>query len=112
MTAYEMRISDWSAVVCSSDLQHGAGHLHDRAYPPGTDAGRDQAGRRRRRAEGQRPQRTAELHPAGHERQQEIGRESWRARGGQYVWISVEDVSLKNTYTRIQSKAKNSILNK
>src|SRR3546814_2409114 len=25
-TAYEMRISDWSSDVCSSDLQHPAGH--------------------------------------------------------------------------------------
>src|SRR3546814_13491695 len=25
-TAYEMRISDWSSDVCSSDLQHSGGH--------------------------------------------------------------------------------------
>src|SRR3546814_6209288 len=30
-TAYEMRISDWSSDVCSSDLQHRGGH--DRAAP-------------------------------------------------------------------------------
>src|SRR3546814_8502377 len=38
-TAYEMRISDWSSDVCSSDL-HGE-HLHDRPRPHLTqDAGR------------------------------------------------------------------------
>src|SRR3546814_9177981 len=26
-TAYEMRISDWSSDVCSSDLLHGVGHV-------------------------------------------------------------------------------------
>src|SRR3546814_4694719 len=30
-TAYEMRISDWSSDVCSSDLQHAAGKLDDAA---------------------------------------------------------------------------------
>src|SRR3546814_4513076 len=30
-TAYEMRISDWSSDVCSSDLEHSAGKLADEA---------------------------------------------------------------------------------
>src|SRR3546814_2539819 len=29
-TAYEMRISDWSSDVCSSDLEHLGGHDHYR----------------------------------------------------------------------------------
>src|SRR3546814_13026234 len=37
-TAYEMRISDWSSDVCSSDLDHGAG----------ADAGQDRASRHSR----------------------------------------------------------------
>src|SRR3546814_10784634 len=36
-TAYEMRISDWSSDVCSSDLAHGAGSVpgqgHQRQHP-------------------------------------------------------------------------------
>src|SRR3546814_8579816 len=28
-TAYEMRISDWSSDVCSSDLQHRLAHVED-----------------------------------------------------------------------------------
>src|SRR3546814_9566556 len=37
-TAYEMRISDWSSDVCSSDLQDvGADHAARRRHP-GTDA--------------------------------------------------------------------------
>src|SRR3546814_13935044 len=45
-TAYEMRISDWSSDVCSSDLA-GATHGGDHAQPQ-----RQAAGRRRRRAGG------------------------------------------------------------
>src|SRR3546814_7668078 len=33
-TAYEMRISDWSSDVCSSDLEHGVGTV---CLVPGTD---------------------------------------------------------------------------
>src|SRR3546814_9626559 len=32
-TAYEMRISDWSSDVCSSDLGRGAGPRPDRTFP-------------------------------------------------------------------------------
>src|SRR3546814_9989668 len=37
MTAYEMRISDWSSDVCSSDL-HLQGHLVHRPVPRGDQA--------------------------------------------------------------------------
>src|SRR3546814_10881524 len=36
-TAYEMRISDWSSDVCSSDLQHHSGGAYRK--PPGIDCG-------------------------------------------------------------------------
>src|SRR3546814_12516887 len=32
-TAYEMRISDWSSDVCSSDLQDLVEHLQERGHP-------------------------------------------------------------------------------
>src|SRR3546814_14107402 len=55
-TAYEMRISDWSSDVCSSDLQarHGGRHRPVRGVPDDrgrrrrTDAVRDRAPRGRR----------------------------------------------------------------
>src|SRR3546814_3678552 len=31
-TAYEMRISDWSSDVCSSDLRHGVGGARDGGF--------------------------------------------------------------------------------
>src|SRR3546814_2847627 len=72
-TAYEMRISDWSSDVCSSDLQRHAGAR--------TAAHRDR-----------RPalfQLAIELARAGehqrHLRQGEIGRASCRERVCQYV---------------------------
>src|SRR3546814_6470210 len=37
-TAYELRISDWSSDVCSSDLRNAAGRRHGRnAYGSGKD---------------------------------------------------------------------------
>src|SRR3546814_7924861 len=63
-TAYEMRISDWSSDVCSSDL--GADRLHR-----GEGAG-DDGGERLRRPGGEQPgevERLAQLvgaHVAGH----------------------------------------------
>src|SRR3546814_2678955 len=53
-TAYEMRISDWSSDVCSSDLRYGKVYRHERGpalrawranrqpAPPGTDMVRKQ----------------------------------------------------------------------
>src|SRR3546814_17018963 len=35
-TAYEMRISDWSSDVCSSDLAGRAGFFDDAGYPTGS----------------------------------------------------------------------------
>src|SRR3546814_2412813 len=40
-TAYEMRISDWSSDVCSSDLLRDAGRWH--GVQPGTVEARDRA---------------------------------------------------------------------
>src|SRR3546814_6750109 len=43
-TAYDMRISDWSSYVCSSDLQDAAARPSDRAaLAPAEVAGRDRA---------------------------------------------------------------------
>src|SRR3546814_2902095 len=71
-TAYEMRISDWSSDVCSSDLstRHCPG-----AYP------RQQRGRGRRRLP---VPRRAHHDPAAHA-PREIGRASCRERVCQYV---------------------------
>src|SRR3546814_3572263 len=86
-TAYEMRISDWSADVCSSDLQ-------GRALRCGRDAAlRHRLGRRRlgarprgraaRDADRSRPALPHADHLAGVGG--EIGRASCRARVCQYV---------------------------
>src|SRR3546814_5339160 len=54
-TAYDMRISDWSSDVCSSDLQHGAqGEVHRTAAAPAAPVPAQQQG-----AE-QRPRQNAE----------------------------------------------------
>src|SRR3546814_15566613 len=45
-TAYEMRISDWSSDVCSSDLDGGRAHLASQRLDPGRDVKRLQAGER------------------------------------------------------------------
>src|SRR3546814_5769951 len=77
-TAYEMRISDWSSDVCSSDLAErrslrpGQGQGADRRVPRGTDP--------HRQAEGSDP---LPGRPSG--RRQEIGRASCRERVCQYV---------------------------
>src|SRR3546814_20607933 len=84
-TAYEMRISDRSSDVCSSDL---LGIQHQCAV---ADIAGDRAEHRQRveRQGAGPPDGTAGRWP------QEIGRESCRERGCQYVWLSVVDVSLK-----------------
>src|SRR3546814_3270963 len=96
-TAYEMRISDWSSDVCSSDLVAGDRVDHrprpdpDRHFPALAgvghgdlrgDPGTRDAGLLRR----VRPGR-------------QIGRASCRERVCQYVWISVVAVSLNNKKT-------------
>src|SRR3546814_3552145 len=49
-TAYEMRISDWSSDVCSSDLRHAAAD-----QPRGRQSDQDQDGDRRRVGERRHP---------------------------------------------------------
>src|SRR3546814_1900823 len=68
-TAYEMRISDWSSDVCSSDLT-----VENPAQPWPERAGRTGW------PQGARPARTARRHRLG-----EIGRASCRERVCQYV---------------------------
>src|SRR3546814_9858107 len=52
-TAYEMRISDWSSDVCSSDLSARSASNRRCRPPPGARGGpdRDRRPRRRRRSE-------------------------------------------------------------
>src|SRR3546814_16574018 len=81
-TAYDMRISDWSSDVCSSDLRlprprRGRGRL------------------REREALSQRP--AARALPRAARGGREIGRASCRERVWQYVLISVVCVTLKKT---------------
>src|SRR3546814_16132266 len=96
-TAYEMRISDWSSDVCSSDLNRRRG-----APGPAADLGRGSeqhqpgvGGRRRGRHQGGLRQgaprdetgvreqpRGGELHGAArHPRQLQNGSAAWRERG-------------------------------
>src|SRR3546814_8174441 len=88
-TAYEMRISDWSSDVCSSDLEH---HEHPREIPPPEDEDAQE------RLDCQHDARHAEEEPqadAGREpghvgrlarvAAEQIGRASCRERVCQYV---------------------------
>src|SRR3546814_8123548 len=94
-TAYEMRISDWSSDVCSSDLQEQQlhprtrlrrhRHLAETARHPGL-AGREGIC--------ERPRRQGERGGGGHQfvgghahvaEHVEIGSASWRERVCQYV---------------------------
>src|SRR3546814_18984172 len=110
--AYEMRISDWSSDVCSSDLQmklctlrlSGTLRGHDPFSPTslvaaparfrvgalcaGTGAATGHGGRRR-------DARTCNR-PHGHA---QIGRATWRERVCQYVKYSVVDVAEKKKKT-------------
>src|SRR3546814_14064320 len=87
-TAYEMRISDWSSDVCSSDLA--------RADPRRAGQGRARDTRRLDRARDRRRGRA----PARRlNRRRKIGRASCRERVCQYVSISVVAVSLKKKIT-------------
>src|SRR3546814_14722379 len=105
-TAYEMRISDWSSDVCSSDLtaarfQAGVGRRRRRSR----DSHRCgyQSVLRRWRSEGVhagrqlRDERERSLGDRGsaYDHPTEIGRASCRERVCQYVEISVVAVSLK-----------------
>src|SRR3546814_9163407 len=87
-TAYEMRISDWSSDVCSSDL-YGV-HLRERISPLMTGVGPVEAAvtLTRTLAELQRrdnqPDLVVSLGSAGSARLEQIGRASCRERGCQY----------------------------
>src|SRR3546814_13145532 len=123
-TAYEMRISDWSSDVCSSDLA--------RALAARKEVGqhRNRGGRQRRFADADAdtarhhlPIGPGERAQSGHETPRgnapgdqalartvvEVGRTSCRGRGGQYVEILVVAVSIKkkkykNTHKKKQSQ--------
>src|SRR3546814_4729959 len=100
-TAYEMRISDWSSDVCSSDLVPCDAADHRRAaalgrFREGTGGTGDEVGEagavRERRGEGARKgghavraKRAAGIHAHLRLPQRQIGRASWRERVCQYV---------------------------
>src|SRR3546814_19611089 len=100
-TAYEMRSSDWSSDVCSSDLMPEGGILT--VTVPGAVWGWDEVQRRFGALTFKET-----LQPAidyaepgfpiseriAHDWEQ-IGRASCRERAGQYGWISVDAVPLK-----------------
>src|SRR3546814_10997464 len=100
-TAYEMRISDWSSDVCSSDLVGALLCLSFRRQPlrplpphPRRAAGDDPPGRAHHRRRARRGERRRRRGPA-RKRRAEIGRASCRDRGCPYVLISGVAVSLK-----------------
>src|SRR3546814_17562904 len=97
-TAYEMRISDWSSDVCSSDLATAGRTAAGRQAPPyplGRAAAPRAAARRlRETGASYRPAAVDIVDLAGRIGRQ-IGRASCRERGCQYVEISVVDVSFK-----------------
>src|SRR3546814_13957478 len=98
-TAYEMRISDWSSDVCSSDLEvcrTPARAVQGRSAPARQGTGAPRHLRRspplpRPRPRDPHPRRSVE----GALRHIEIGRASCRERVCQYVEISVVAGSLK-----------------
>src|SRR3546814_20642764 len=118
-TAYEMRISDWSSDVCSSDFQQagadddggeeaeGAGDGDDRRPARFHQAARGPAAQRHRGDENGAEQA---LHPAGLQAHvEQNGRASCRAR----VWKSVRSlghprsVTIKDTTVTIHNKSLN-----
>src|SRR3546814_17417751 len=96
-TAYEMRISDWSSDVCSSDLDAPERPLAFGRPGAGDPFPRRLVGARheRRTGVGHRPARRAAVGHSFGQRHEEIGRASCRARVCQYVYMSVGAVSLK-----------------
>src|SRR3546814_3368892 len=79
-TAYEMRISDWSSDVCSSDLD-AAKALRDGIV----DHAVDLRARRHPHDEGERPGDRGVVGEGDHRHLGEIGRASCRERVCQYV---------------------------
>src|SRR3546814_9789781 len=84
-TAYEMRISDWSSDVCSSDLRLGTEQYRTRPAP----ALRDNAGVRalHRRSLRERSLRHRRLHPGGRRR----GRRSLLRGGGAAILLAARN---------------------
>src|SRR3546814_15817980 len=118
-TAYEMRISDWSSDVCSSDLhepfgqllgQLGDGELLQVAQNR-EDGPQDLSHPRRRQS------RRVQLHRSVLQRetaplddrlqQSEIGRAARRERVVKYVEIQVVGVSLKKKNKEMQNVSRN-----
>src|SRR3546814_14341789 len=107
-TAYEMRISDWSSDVCSSDLyfahacvfaaQTLAGHLQVSNDKNNTWT-RIQAADAQSRSQMKLKSISSKVYRAILAVSQ-IGRASCRARVCKYVSISVVSVSLKKKYTK------------
>src|SRR3546814_10977501 len=102
-TAYEMRISDWSSDVCSSDLAVSADAGGQQAAAAGVRQADDLLPADDADAGGD-PRHPADHHaagpagvpaPAGRRFAMEIGRASCRERGCQYVSLQVVRVSLK-----------------
>src|SRR3546814_21062830 len=80
--AYELRISDWSSGVCSSDLKTGAGKARQQADIAALETELSES----------LGTRVSVVHGRSGK---EIGRASCRERVCQYVWISVVALSLK-----------------
>src|SRR3546814_18951919 len=102
-----MRISDWSSVVCSSDLlgelplgdglRRSRGHRGCRRQAGGA-RGHDGAHSARTLADAEAADASGVEGHRGGLPGAEIGSASCRARGCKYVVISVVDVSWKNKY--------------
>src|SRR3546814_10486151 len=93
-TAYEMRISDWSSDVCSSDLAMDISTTTNAPLP----TARRSMGRTLRAYVALTKPRVLELLQVTTVPVMTIGRASCRERVCQYVSISVVAVSLKQTH--------------
>src|SRR3546814_16375138 len=106
-TAYELRISDWSSDVCSSDLRVDLDAVMEIKQPLGASPFPDQRVERRQQGgrfdPARRPRGGGEIGrqiPAAHaHRRQQIGRASCRGRVGQNVEDSEVAVILKKNRT-------------
>src|SRR3546814_14627103 len=100
-TAYDMRISDWSSDVCSSDLDQRLmrHHPRDKARAFGLFGVHHPAGEahfHRLRLADRAGEALRAAHAGGDaELDFEIGRASWRERVGQYAEIRCVGVSFK-----------------
>src|SRR3546814_18267044 len=103
-TAYEMRISDWSSDVCSSDLveAYAAGRVEAVITFASEGPALEASGARRIFDSRQLPGEIVDVLVVDRQRvnpEQQIGRASCRERVCQYVYVSVVAVSLKNNNT-------------